>query len=131
MKYLLDTNICICLLRGSKDMADKIDSVGLQNCGISEITKAELLIGAAMSRSAKHSEGLSHFLDALEIIPISDIIECYASEKVRLMRLGTPIEDFDILIGCTAIEYGLTMVTDNISHLGRLNGIILENWVTH
>lgn len=46
--YLLDTNICIFLLRGKYDVDKKIDSVGLGNCAISEITVAELKYGATL-----------------------------------------------------------------------------------
>ena len=49
MKYLLDTNICVHLLRGRSDVAHKIDAHGLQNCCISEITKAELLFGQRLA----------------------------------------------------------------------------------
>lgn len=50
MKYLLDTNICIFLLRGEYNVDKKIDSVGLENCYISEITIAELKYGAELGR---------------------------------------------------------------------------------
>ena len=42
---------------------------------------------------------------------------------------GERIDDFDLLIGATAIANGLTMVTDNVRHLGRIPDIELENWV--
>ena len=47
-KYLLDTNICIFLLRGKYNVNKKIDTVGLDNCYISEITVAELKYGAEL-----------------------------------------------------------------------------------
>lgn len=49
-QYLLDTNICIFLLRGQYDVDKKIDEVGLENCHISEITMAELKYGAELGR---------------------------------------------------------------------------------
>ncbi|WP_288909981.1 PIN domain-containing protein [uncultured Bacteroides sp.] len=52
-KYLLDTNICIFLLRGKYDVDKKIDQVGLENCCISEITVAELKYGAELGSKAR------------------------------------------------------------------------------
>lgn len=49
-QYLLDTNICVFLLRGQYDVDKKIDEVGLENCHISEITMAELKYGAELGR---------------------------------------------------------------------------------
>lgn len=49
-KYLLDTNICIFLLRGKYDVDKRIDEVGFTNCYISEITVAELKYGAELGR---------------------------------------------------------------------------------
>lgn len=132
VKYLLDTNICIHLFRNKYGILSAIDRVGFENCAISELTKAELLQGELMAASKGHAVNgapLRQFFKKIQIIPISDAIELFVSEKVRLMDLGTPVDDFDILIGCTAIVNKLTMVSENISNLGRLSGIKLENWV--
>ena len=64
----------------------------------------------------------------LEIVPVSGSLELYAREKARLVSCGAPLEDFDILTGCAAIAYGCTLVTGNIRHFQRLDGIRLENW---
>lgn len=132
VKYLLDTNICIHLFRNKYDIPSAIDRVGFENCAISELTKAELLQGELMAARKGHPVNgapLRQFFKKIKIIPISDAIELFVSEKVRLMDLDTPVDDFDILIGCTAIVNKLTMVSENISNLGRLSGIKLENWV--
>ncbi len=56
-------------------------------------------------------------------------IKRYAKEKVRLRKIGKPIHDeFDLLIGVTAIENKLTLVTDNVKDFERLNGMKIENW---
>jgi tRNA(fMet)-specific endonuclease VapC len=59
----------------------------------------------------------------------ADTIDAFCQEKVRLQSLGTPIEDYDLFIGCAAKVAGLTMVTDNVQHLGRIEGLEIENWV--
>lgn len=53
MKYLFDTNICIHFFRGKFNLIDKIESIGIQKCAISEITLAELVFGAENSENPK------------------------------------------------------------------------------
>ncbi len=57
-------------------------------------------------------------------------IRRYAIEKVRLRKQGTPVDDdFDLLIGATALENQLILVTENTKDFHRLEGIQLENWI--
>ena len=60
---------------------------------------------------------------------IDDVIPTYAKEKARLRKAGAPIDDFDLMIGATALSHGFVLVTENIKHLGRLQGIEIENWI--
>lgn len=65
----------------------------------------------------------------LSIIPIYGIVEEYAEEKVRLRRNGTPMHDeFDLIIGITALVNNLTLITDNIKDFKYLNKLKVENW---
>ena len=60
-------------------------------------------------------EHLNEFLASINILPISDAIDLYASEKARLRLAGTPADDdFDLLIGCTDIVNNMIMVTENL-----------------
>ncbi len=132
-QYLLDTNICVFLLRGQYDVDKKIDEVGLENCHISEITMAELKYDAELGRKKgikQRAQGLDSFLSSIQILPISNAIDLYASEKARLRLAGTPADDdFDLLIGCTAIVNDLIMVTENIKDFKNFSNIKLENWI--
>ncbi|MFC6100382.1 PIN domain-containing protein [Olivibacter domesticus] len=77
----------------------------------------------------KSHKAVDDFINGLSIVPIFGAINRYAKEKVRLRKLGTPHhDDFDLLIGVTAIEYGLILVTDNTKHFNKLEEIQLENW---
>ncbi|MFH7002768.1 PIN domain-containing protein [Flavobacterium bizetiae] len=130
MGYLLDTSICVFFLRGKLDLDKMVKEVGLDNCYISEITVAELRFGAENSEdTVKSNKAVDIFLKGLTIIPIFGSIKRYAIEKVRLRKIGKPINDeFDLLIGVTAIENQLTLVTDNVKDFKLLNGIQIENW---
>lgn len=131
MRYLLDTNICIHILRGNFGIARIVEEIGDKNCFISEITKAELLVGAVISENSGHlrnAQAVRGFLNVIESVPVSGTLDLYAREKVRLRIAGQPIEDFDLLIACTAVSLGMVMVTENVSHFSRVSGIRLENW---
>lgn len=132
-QYLLDTNICIYLLRGQYNIGKKLDEAGLEYCCISEITVAELKYGAELGRRKglkRRTEQLDEFLSTIQILPITDAIDLYASEKARLRLAGTPADDdFDLLIGCTAVVNDLIMITENLKDFKNFSGIRLENWV--
>ena len=130
MQYLLDTNICVFFLRGKLNLDDLIRKKGRENCFISEITVIELRYGAENSDNpTKAHKSVDAFVNGLSIIPIYGSIRRYAKEKVRLRKIGKPMHDeFDLLIGVTAIENKLTLVTDNIKDFERLDGVKIENW---
>jgi tRNA(fMet)-specific endonuclease VapC len=130
MQYLLDTSICVFFLRGKLDLATIIREKGRMNFFISEITVVELRFGAENSDDPpKAHKAVDDFIGGLSIIPIFGSIKRYAKEKVRLRKIGKPINDeFDLLIGITAVENNLTLVTDNVKDFDRLEGIMIENW---
>ena len=128
-QYLLDTNICIYYIKGLYDLKSKFKEVGPENCFISEITLAELKFGVAKSQAKeKNQKALENFLSGIQILPIFPALDIYAEEKARLQKSGKIIDDFDLLIGATAVSFDLTIVTNNTSHFTRLTEIKLENW---
>ncbi len=130
MRYLLDSNICIHFLRGSFDIDKKLEAVGLNNCYISEITLAELIVGAEKSNNPnKNHKIINTFVEHLTVLPIFGAIPFYGKEKVRLQKQGIMISDFDLLIGSTAVENNMIMVTENIREFERIKDIEIENWV--
>ncbi len=130
MQFLLDTNICIHFFKGEYNLIDKLQTIGLSNCAISEITLAEMVFGAENSASPKKNHELIVKLVAnISILPIYDSIYIYGKEKARLRKKGKMISDFDLLIGCTAVEKDLIMVTENTREFKRISKIKLENWI--
>lgn len=131
MQYLLDTNICVYFLRGKLNLAAIIKEKGKQNCFISEITVFELRYGAENSQDVlKSNKAVDLFVNGISIIPISSCVKSYAKEKVRLRRIGKPMNDeFDLLIGVTATENKLTLVTENVKDFVNIEGIKIENWI--
>lgn len=127
--YLLDTNICIYYIKGLHDLKSKFQEVGPENCFISEITLAELKFGVAKSQAKeKNQKALENFLSGIQILPIFPALDLYAEEKARLQKSGKIIDDFDLLIGATAVSFDLVMVTNNTNHFNRIKDIKLEDW---
>ncbi|HEY3876389.1 MAG TPA: type II toxin-antitoxin system VapC family toxin [Candidatus Kapabacteria bacterium] len=129
--YLLDTNVCIYYIRGRYHLAEKLQAVGLLSCSISEITIAELKYGA--EKAPLHRERkkaiVEAFITNLNVHPIASSLDVFAKEKARLSKAGLIVPDFDLLIGATAIANDLTLVTNNVKHFSRLDGIKIENWI--
>jgi tRNA(fMet)-specific endonuclease VapC len=128
-QYLLDTDVSINFMRGSAEVARKIREVGLTNFYLSEITVAELKYGAMKSNRPEHHRlQVDTFCAEFGIVPITNALDVFAYEKVRLEKLGLRIDDFDLLIGATAIHYGFVLVTNNTKHFERMQHLTLENW---
>ena len=128
-KYLIDTNICIFYIKGKFDLIKNFEKVNPDNCFISEITLAELKFGVENSeKNETNQKALDYFLTGVNIVRIFHSLDLYAKEKARLRKSGTPVDDFDLLIGVTSVTHNLTMVTNNTDHFTRIKGIALEDW---
>lgn len=129
-QYLLDTNICVSLLKDAYGIRQKIIDVGISNCYISEITIAELFYGASKSRRKEEQiQDVFDILKLFKILPIYHSLELYGDVKAHLEFAGMRIDDFDLLIGTSAVFANMIMVTGNIKHFVRIPNIILENWM--
>ena len=116
-------------MKGKFDLESKFDTVTPDNCFISEMTLAELKFGDEKSeKPEKNKKALDNFLTGVEILPIFHSLDLFAKEKARLQKAGTPIDDFDLLIGVTSVTHKLTMVSNNTNHFKRIKGIDLEDW---
>ena len=128
--YLLDTDIVVFFLRNKKNIAEHLALLSRNDVFVSEVTVAELEYGNRCSgRYEENKYMVERFLSSVNIVPFSDAILLYAEERYRLRMLGQSIEDFDLLIGCTAVSENLIMVTNNAKHYSRIKGIRIENWV--
>ncbi len=115
-------------MKGKFNLSEKFDQA-VGNCFISEITLAELKFGVENSeKPEKNRRALNDFLTGVQLIPIFHSLDLYAIEKARLRKAGTPIDDFDLLIGVTSVSHNLTMVTNNTDHFKRITGINLQDW---
>ena len=116
-------------MKGTFQLNQRFNNAGAENCFISEITLAELKFGVANSPAPdKTRMALDRFLSGVKVLPIFHALDLYALEKARLRKGGIPIDDFDLLIGVTAVTHSLIMVTNNVRHFERIVNIQLEDW---
>lgn len=128
-RFLLDTNICISLLKNKYGIREKIIEVEPKNCFVSEITIAELYYGASKSNNREERiKDVEFIATKFDVLPIFPALELFGDIKAKLEADGNRIDDFDILIGATALVNNIVVVTDNIKHLERLPNINIENW---
>jgi len=132
MRFLLDTNICIYIIKQKPlKVFKKFQTLNPLDVGVSSITIAELEYGAYKSqRQEQNRAALSQFLIPLEILPFDErATQTYGQIRAELERRGTVIGSMDMLIASQAISLGLTLATNNVRELSQIPGLTLENWV--
>ncbi len=131
LAYMLDTNICIYVMKNyPQELRDKFNSLAEQLC-ISSITLGELHYGAEKSaRRADNLIAVEHFVARLEVLPFDEKAAAhYGQVRAELERAGTPCGPHDMQIGGHARSQGLIIVTNNMREFSRVKGIRVENWV--
>jgi tRNA(fMet)-specific endonuclease VapC len=131
LTYMLDTNICIHVMRKRPlDLLEKFNSLAEQLC-ISSITFGELHYGAEKSaRRAANLISLEHFVARLDVLAFdAKAAMHYGQLRAELQRAGTPCGTHDMQIGGHARSEGLIVVTNNTREFSRMPGVRTENWV--
>ena len=132
MRYLLDTNICIYLIKKKPlQVLEKLRTLAIVDVGISAVTLAELEFGVAKSsRPQQNNEALQTFVVPLEILPFDDRAACsYGEIRAYLEKKGQPIGSLDMLIAAHASSLSLTLVTNNLREFKKVPGLDVESWV--
>ncbi len=119
------------MFRGKYGVRQRLHEIGLCNCHISILTYAELYFGIENGGvEVEHNLNvLNTFCNNVDIMGIDDVVPAYAREKAGLRKAGTPIDDFDLMIGATALTHNCVLVTENLKHLGKIKGVEIENWI--
>jgi tRNA(fMet)-specific endonuclease VapC len=132
MRFMLDTNICIEMLRaGSRKMVSRLKQHQIDDVAICSVTLAELQYGAAKSaRPAHHAMLIAQFCAPIAIMAFDHAAaETYGTVRAALERAGTPIGPLETLIASHALSLDLTLVTSNDREFQRVKGLRVENWL--
>ena len=123
-QYLLDTDICIELIKHNERVLDKVEAVGEENCFVTDITIAELFFGAAKSARPDHFDDVDSILQSFDLKPLLPSLRLYGENKALLEDQGRMICEFDLLIGSCAVYHNLIMVKSNIKHFNHIHNIL-------
>lgn len=132
MNYLLDTNVCIAVLRGHPVVQRRLRQQLPSACGISSISWFELLAGAERSRSPERERGrVERFAHPLKVLAYeAEAARCSARIRRALESRGEKIGPYDLLLAGHAMSLGLTLVTHNLREFTRVEGLSVEDWQT-
>ena len=132
MKYMLDTNICIFIIKHQpENVIRNFMEHDPDDICISAITYAELAHGVEKSQAReKNRIALTVLLSEIQIVPFDDLAaQVYGAIRADLQKRGTPIGPLDTLIAAHAKALNLTLVTNNTKEFARVEGLDLDDWV--
>ncbi len=131
MKYMLDTNICIYIIKKKPDkVIRRLRELRLSDVCISSITLSELEYGVEKSEQRDRNKiALATFIAPIEVIAYNDLDAAqYGEIRSFLEKNGMPIGSLDMLIAAHALAQGLILVTNNEREFKRVPGLMIENW---
>lgn len=131
LKYLLDTNIVIYVIKQRPPAALAVFNQQRGRMAVSAITLAELVHGAEKSSDVTRNIAVvEDFVSRLTVLPYDDKAAWqYGNIRAALEKLGQPIGINDLHIAAHARGNGLTLITNNLREFERVPGLLLENWV--
>lgn len=131
MSFLLDTNICIYIIKKKpQSVIDKLNRLEFNQISISSITVAELEYGVCKSSMPdRNRTSLNEFLIPFAIVNFDSTASVmYGIIRSELERKGIPIGSLDMLIAAQAMSLDVTLVTNNEKEFSRIDGLKIENW---
>ncbi len=132
MKFLLDTNICIYIIKKKPaEVVERMKQTGVDNIALSSITLAELSYGVEKSaRPVQNRLALIKFLLPFPILAFDDrSATIYGRIRAQMERAGSIIDSLDLLIGAQTISAGLTLITNNTGEFSQVPDLRIENWI--
>ena len=131
MRYMLDTNICIYVIKHKPEKVfRKLEKIDPRDVCISAVTYSELVYGVEKSSEAERNRvALSILLSNIEIASFDvEAANAYGKVRADLESKGTPIGPLDTMIAGHALSRGYTLVTNNTREFARVSDLKIENW---
>ena len=127
MRHLLDTSVCVSLIRGR---STRNELPPTSDCVVSVITAAELEVGVhRSSRPAEQREAVDGLLDLFGVVPFeTSAVSDYGEIRAELEKAGVSIGPLDLLIAAHARSLGATLVTGNVKEFRRVKGLRVRAW---
>jgi len=129
LSYLVDTDWAVHWLHGNERIRQRMEELRGQGLALSAVSLAELWEGVHYSRDPLQSEhGLNDFLRRVSFVSIvEETCKFFGKERGRLRAAGKRVADFDLIIGVTARQHELTLLTNNRRHFENIEGLRIES----
>ena len=130
MSLLLDTNVCVDVLKALPKVSARMEAVSPADCAISTVTAFELLNGVRRSaQPERETRKLERFFAVVGLLPFDAAAAAQAARiRFDLESTGRKIGPYDLLIAGQALAAGLTLVTNNTREFERVDGLKLIDW---
>jgi len=128
--YLLDTNIFIYALKGVPEVRAHLEKHRSESLAVSVVTLMELYYGAHKSQHKEANLARVRAIEeAFEVLPLgAECVEVFGLLKASLERSGSSLDDFDLMLAAVALSHNLTLVSNDLKHFQRIEGLMLVNW---
>ena len=129
LQYLIDTDWVVHYFKGRQAIVRRLDALENDSVAISVATLAELYDGLYGAHDPRKREvDLQDFLQWVTVLGFDEeTCRLFGKERSRLRQAGNLPGDMDLLIGATALRHGLTVLTNNSNHFGRIEGLRIES----
>jgi tRNA(fMet)-specific endonuclease VapC len=130
MRYLLDTNTCIRLMRNEPTVVARLSATSPGDCAISTITTYELYTGVEKCADPnREAAKVGTLLNTVHTLPFdAGAAQQAARSRAKLESQGLRIGPYDLLLAGHAVAAGLILVTANTAEFARIAGLAVENW---
>ena len=129
--HMLDTNTVSAVMRGHADLDARLLQHQAYAWCISAVTHSEICFGLALRpEAARLARAAQQFFAVATTLPWDvSAAEAHGNVRAKLRVAGSPIGDMDEMIAAHALSLGAVLVTDNLKHFARVDGLALENWL--
>ncbi len=131
MKVLLDTNICIALMKGREKAVRRLQTLQPSDCVISTVTSYELLTGVLKCQNpTREREKVLRLMSLVHALPFDDAAADKAAEvRAHLESIGKVCGPYDMLLAGHALSRQLRVATNNVGEFTRIPGLVVEDWL--
>ncbi len=130
MTYLLDTNVCVDVMKGHPQVCAHLEATSPADCALSSITAFELAMGVRRcSQPERERKKLEKLFTVIAVLAFDlAAADCAARVRYDLESSGLKIGPYDLVIAGQALSARLTLVSNNIREFARLPALRLVDW---
>ena len=129
---MLDTNVCIAVMRGHPKALARLTSLAPGDCAVSSVVAYELYTGVGKAQQPERERSKVHrLLSVVQVLAFDEAAAENAAEvRAVLEKTGRICGPYDLLLAGHARSLGLIFATNNRQEFSRVGGLVVEDWLT-